>query len=374
MRIVYYSPEATRSAPAMVARELLSGLSQKAGELPGELTVTGPDSICDHVENLGLEFIRIAEISNLVRKGDLIHIPLTPWIAPNTRFLFQVRSWFSKGTLIVNCHGDILTETWFRFINHEFRSAILASPSAVLESLLLRANDRVVVNSFQMKELLTSRRFVKKSKVVVIPNGMGRSWSHQTVPARGPSHDRTIVYHGRIAKEKGILALVEAFAQVNRTGLADKLICVGEGPAVAAVQRIAERLGCTSSIELRGWLSKEDLISILANATVCVYPSIYEPFSLSVLEALAVSSGPVCVSTSVGVLDFLEGHPRVFPMKPSAYGILQALEAALTRSREQHLDPSQDGGLPHGLTWEAVVPLYIELYERLSDHSGSRSR
>ena len=366
MRIVYYSPEATRSAPAMVARELLSGLSQKAGELPGKLTVTGPDSICDHVENLGLEFRRIAEIPNLVRKGDLIHIPLTPWIAPNARFLFQVRSWFSKGMLIVNCHGDFLTETWFKLVNGEYRSAVLALPSAILAPFLLRANDRLVVNSARMKELLSTRGTVQSSKVVVIPNGIGIDPKAAGIISPENRLERPIVFHGRISREKGILELIEAFAKVLRSGLAESLVCVGDGPSKPFIERRVQQLGCSSSIKFTGWLPREEILPILARASVCVYPSLYEPFSISVLEALAVSSGPICVSSRVGALEFVKDLPRILVMEPNVEDIVRVLKEALSMSATGPLDPEGSQVPLESLTWENVVSQYIDLYEHLS--------
>lgn len=366
MRILYYCPSDGRSAPVAVARELLVALSDKVNALPGELFVTGPRSIMGEIKSLGLEFVRIAEAGRLLEREDLVHIPLSPWIAPNDRFLFHIKSLLSRGNLIVNSHGDFLTETWFKLLNGEYRSAVYALPSAILAPFLLGANDRLVVNSSRMKELLSTRGIVQSSKVVVIPNGIRMDPKPAGIMSRESRSERPIVFHGRISKQKGILQLIDAFAKVSRSGLADSLVCVGDGPSMSLVQRRVQQLGCSSSIKLMGWVPREELLLILAKASVCVYPSIYEPFSLSVLEALAVSSGPICVSSRVGALEFVKDLPRILVMEPNVEDIVRVLKEALAISATGPVGPEASQAALESFTWENVVSQYIDLYEHLS--------
>jgi glycosyltransferase involved in cell wall biosynthesis len=95
-----------------------------------------------------------------------------------------------------------------------------------------------------------------------------------------PSSSNTVVYLGRLAPEKGIAYLLEAW----RSTLSPlELLVVGEGPLLKPLQALAPE-----RVTFRGWLPPEEIGALLLRARALVFPSIwYEGQGLVALEAAA---------------------------------------------------------------------------------------
>ena len=264
--------------------------------------------------------------------------------------------------MIVNYHGDFLTELFFMVSNKQLSKAVLSAPSALLTRALLGANNCVVVNSPSMKRLIRERGYLPESKIPVIPNGIDSWWfGDQRASSKG-TDGKSILFHGRIAKQKGVLQLVYAFAKLKSAGLVDRLVLVGEGPLRSRVFKLATRLGCQSSVMITGWIPREEVRYRLRNATVCVYPSLYEPFSLTALEAIAASTRPVCISAETGVLDYLEGEKGIIVMRPGVVEIANSIETALS-IKDGFRPEGEQAALMRRFGWDAIAARYISLYE-----------
>lgn len=106
-----------------------------------------------------------------------------------------------------------------------------------------------------------------------------------------------ILYFGRIAKEKGLLTLLRAYA---RSQCALPLKIVGTGPLL---EEIAPQYG---SVDFLGYKSGDELQLLIAGASFVVVPSEgYENCSMSVLEAMAYGK-PVVGSRIGGIPEQIE--------------------------------------------------------------------
>ena len=83
----------------------------------------------------------------------------------------------------------------------------------------------------------------------------------------------------------------------------------GSGTHEEELKRQAEELGLMSHGTFVGWICDDVLHSLYAIADVCVVPSIYEPFGLVALEAMA-SSCP-CIVADTGGLREVVPHDEV---------------------------------------------------------------
>ncbi len=369
MNLLYFYPPRDDAGPPSVARSLMRGLLKKRRDLPGQLWVTGPRSVAQEVEQLGADFVEWRSLSSQKVGRSLVHIPISPWIALNSRFFLQLLSWISQARTVVNYHGDFLVENAFLLANRRWIKALGASPSAIAEPALLRWNDRVVVNSVTMQELLYARHSLPEEKVAVIPNGLDSWWLEKGRVQSEDQHSGTIAFHGRIAREKGVIELIRAFARVYESGIGKKLVILGSGPARKRVARLARTLGCIDAVRLPGQVPREELLSVLKKASCCVYPSLYEPFSLSALEAIAVSGGPVCVSNRAGVLEFVKDTPGVIEMEPTVEDIARAIEEALAVPTPHGWTAVRRSSLLH-LTWGAIASKYVSLYNEVLSQSN----
>ncbi|MCL5744439.1 MAG: glycosyltransferase [Acidobacteria bacterium] len=95
------------------------------------------------------------------------------------------------------------------------------------------------------------------------------------------------LYVGRLAPEKNIYALIQAFDSYRKAGGAWNLLLVGDGPLAADLRNHAAGLACAGAICFAGHKTAAELARYYAYATCFVLPSRREPWGLVVNEAMA---------------------------------------------------------------------------------------
>jgi glycogen synthase len=200
--------------------------------------------------------------------------------------------------------------------------------------------DGVIAVSESMKEDVQQLYGVRPERVRVIHNGIDpEEYRPRPAPATlrrlGVDPDLPIVlFVGRITRQKGILHLVRAIRYME-AGV-QVVLCAGapDTEAIAEEMRIlvaaAKREAAAEVIWVPEMLPKEDIISFYTHATVFVCPSVYEPFGIINLEAMACET-PV-VASAVG------GIPEI--VVPGETGLLVPCETAGADSPEPR-DPEQ---------------------------------
>jgi glycosyltransferase involved in cell wall biosynthesis len=134
------------------------------------------------------------------------------------------------------------------------------------------------------------------------------------------------LYIGRLAKEKGLYDLLDAFRGVRQQIPGAGLDIVGSGVLADALKRRARELGLQSAVAFLGTKTPEDIGRLLLGSDAMVLPSHAEPWGLVVNEALSYGC-PVVVSNICGcvpelVRDGITGYS--FPV-----GDIPALCAAM---------------------------------------------
>ncbi len=103
------------------------------------------------------------------------------------------------------------------------------------------------------------------------------------------------LYIGRLAKEKGILNLVEAFSRIQ----GEKLYIAGDGPEKEKIEKIIENRDLQDNIKLLGYLNQDEVKKYIKNARFIVVPSIwYENCPYSILETQAI--GKPVIGADIG--------------------------------------------------------------------------
>lgn len=121
---------------------------------------------------------------------------------------------------------------------------------------------------------------------------------------RPASMGQRLLFVGQISGHKGMETLLEAFALVQQKhGFKQAtLSIVGAGLSAeytSEMQRYAETLGISQSVDWRGKLPRQQLPEIYASHDILIFPSRWdEPFSITVVEALAM--GLVVVASDTG--------------------------------------------------------------------------
>jgi glycogen(starch) synthase len=174
-----------------------------------------------------------------------------------------------------------------------------------VEERMVRRADGVVTCSHYMREHVCDVFGVDRERVTVIQNGIDPSdlQPMDDLPrlrARFAAPDEKLVLLiGRLVYEKGFHLVLDAMPGLVKRNKVRFLIA-GSGTAEAELKAQAEKLGLMEHGSFVGWIGDEMLHSLYRVADVCVVPSIYEPFGLVALEAMA--SGCPCVVADTGGL------------------------------------------------------------------------
>jgi glycogen(starch) synthase len=188
-----------------------------------------------------------------------------------------------------------------------------------VEQRMTRDADHVITCSHYMRRHVADVFGIPASKVTAIANGIDPSDLQPVADlpklrARyAQPGERLILLVGRLVYEKGFHLALDALG--GRDGLIERLgnarfLVAGSGTAEAELKAQAERLGLMEHGSFVGWTGDDELHSLYRIADLCLVPSIYEPFGLVALEAMA-SGCPCIVADTGGLREVVPGGGRV---------------------------------------------------------------
>jgi len=194
-----------------------------------------------------------------------------------------------------------------RYYNCFFRGCVKNSKAKSLLNTIEMYLHHKILHIYDLVDVFISpSRFLKsklkemgfKDKIVYLPNFVN-------IDEFIPKYDwdeSSIVYFGRLSKEKGLFTLIEAVK-----GLNVKLKIIGEGP-------MKEALGCRvkdegiKNVELLGYKTGEDLKDEIRESMFVVLPSEwYENNPRSIIEGFALGK-PAIGSRIGGILELVKDN------------------------------------------------------------------
>lgn len=172
-------------------------------------------------------------------------------------------------------------------------------------NLVSKAQEVICCSDYMSREI--GRLFgVSQGSLSIIPNGVdagsireGVGEAHKSV-----AEGSVIAFLGRLVPEKGVQIAIEALPMIRMKHPGAVLVIAGKGPYEDELKRLAEVHGVKDCVKFLGFVDDETRNQLLAEASVAVFPSIYEPFGIVALEAMAVGT-PVLVSDTGGLGDII---------------------------------------------------------------------
>ncbi len=165
----------------------------------------------------------------------------------------------------------------------------------------------ISVSEFIKNEIIRHMK-VDEDNINVIHSGISEAFR----PQRKKESDY-IVYFGSEEKRKNISALIDAFVILKRTFPELKLVKNYDNPVVREKIR---SLGIQDDVMITGNLSEKQMAEYYTNAKAFVYPSLFEGFGFTPLEAMACGC-PVASSNAAAMPEILGDAPVYFnPMRP----------------------------------------------------------
>ncbi|HWF35590.1 MAG TPA: glycosyltransferase family 4 protein [Solirubrobacteraceae bacterium] len=255
------------------------------------------------------------------------------------------------------------------------------------ERAMARGADAVITCSQYMRSHVATVFGVRPGRITVIPNGIDPR-DLEPVVADLPGlrarfaapHERLVLLVGRLVYEKGFHLALDALAPVIKRSGNVRFVVAGTGAAEPELKRQARRLGLRAHGSFLGWVGDDMLHSLYRVAEIAIVPSIYEPFGLVALEAMA--SGCLCIVADTGGLrEVVPGDGTVglrFPPRDSA-ALGELLEQVLTDDAGRARLVAEARAHVLRFDWAAVAAATRELYARLAaqpapDARGARRR
>lgn len=204
-----------------------------------------------------------------------------------------------------------------------------------LEKTAIEMADAVIAVSQETKADILRLFNVDEAKVPVIHNGIDLDEYHQVnrpdvLAKHGISPDKPFVlFVGRITRQKGIIHLVRAIEHLD-PGI-QVVLCAGapDTPAIAdemktAVEHAQARHG--DVIWIDAMVPADEKIALYSQAAVFCCPSIYEPFGIINLEAMACETA--VVASAVGGIKEVVVHEEtglLIPLEQEQGGAFEAV-------------------------------------------------
>ena len=240
--------------------------------------------------------------------------------------------------------------------------------------------ERVITCSAYMREHTADVFGLEESRITVIPNGIDPSElvpvdDLDTLRARfAEPGERLVLLVGRLVYEKGFQLALEALpGLIERLGNV-RFIVAGSGTAEQELRQQARELGLDGHGTFLGWIGDDVLHSLYRIADLTVVPSIYEPFGLVALEAMA-SGCPCLVADTGGLREVVPNEDvglRFRSRDPNSLG--QMAERLLTD--EQLRDRLVAEASEHVLSfdWADVARQVAAVYDEVSETRAATRR
>ncbi len=243
-----------------------------------------------------------------------------------------------------------------------------------VEWLLTYEAWRVICCTEAMRgEVETSLR-VPADKIRVLPNGLRPERLQLTdTPAQlaafrrrwARPEDRVVFFVGRLVPEKGVQVLLTAAPQVLAAHPNTGFIIAGGGPR-EHLEAQARALGIAERVTFTGFVPDEDLPRFYAIADAAAFPSLYEPFGIVALEAMA--AGVPTVTSDAGGFREVVRHLQTGVLTYAgdanslAWGLNLVLSDAELAARLREAGPAE---VRRRFNWERIAERTRAVYEEV---------
>ncbi len=233
---------------------------------------------------------------------------------------------------------------------------------------------RVITCSRFMHDEVCEYFNVPLDKIDVVPNGVDAApfdalnkVDLTEFRARWARPDERIVFNvGRVVEEKGAHLIVEAAPRVLAEMPNVKFIIAGKGWLVDRLRQRVWELGVQDKVNIAGFVSDADRNRLFKVADAALFPSLYEPFGIVALEAMAAQC-PVIVSEVGGLKEVVQHDVTGVTIYPNnveslAWGVLHTLrDPARARARAAKAYRM----VKREYNWDRIAEQTIAIYERI---------
>ena len=240
--------------------------------------------------------------------------------------------------------------------------------SSWAEKIAIEGADKIIAVSKDMKADILKYFNVPEDRVVVIHNGIDLDLWKKTPLSAGVKkkygiQDDYILYLGRTTQQKGIEYLIEAADQIP----CQIVLCASGADTKEYEQLMTQKASTKKNILwIHEMVKEEDCIQIFSGARVFVCPSIYEPFGITNLEAMACQT-PVVASAVGGILEVVVPGETGLLVKPGEPKEIAAAVNRLLQDPQTAVQYGKNGRkrVEQHFSWTSIAEKTRDLYQSL---------
>ncbi|MCB2017164.1 MAG: glycosyltransferase [Hydrogenophaga sp.] len=226
-------------------------------------------------------FVEACVVANWMQQLGLSH--LHAHFGSNPATVAMLASQIQGGTFSFTAHGTVETDA-AQFIG--------------LPDKVRRAAHVMAVSEYGRSQLCRWVEPEHWSKVSVVHCGLDESY--REAPSQSSNAVLRLVCVGRLSPEKGQFVLIDALAELRRSGVDAELVLAGDGELRAAIERHCEMRGVAHRVRITGWISGAVVRQEIEAARVLVLSSFAEGLPVVLMEAMACSR-PVIATRVAGI-------------------------------------------------------------------------
>ena len=199
-------------------------------------------------------------------------------------------------------------------------------------------------------------------KLLIIPLGVDHDVFHPRKLEVEPTEVPLVLFAGRLSFEKRPHVAVAAARELALRGIRAKFVFAGDGPMRQKLQNMVDGL----DVDFIGRVADRNELAVLMSAAdVCISPSPFETFGLSILESLACGT-PVIVANKGAGVELITGGCGL-AVEPTGAMVADAIMLLLLESRE--LVRRRCMQRAREMSWDSCSEEFLDLYMSLTSRT-----
>ena len=286
-----------------------------------------------------------------------------------THLLFGLREVIHLKPDII--HGQQITPNGFIAVISSIilrkKALVYARGSEIYNSsqLYLRSIAQFVVSHadtvLSVSNDLTTRmkRLWPQIPIFTLTNGLDvKNYFHDATPKSAIE----LIFIGRLVKNKMPLDAIKAVANFKDRSPIINLTIIGSGPQEKFLKNQCGLLGIEDNIRFLGKIPPQNIPKYLSKADIFIFPSLWEGFSLALLEAMD-SSLPILASRTTTILELVQDHINGLLHSPGNTKELTQNLSILIQNEELRIAMGQKSrDIAEQFSWETVINQLLQYY------------
>lgn len=246
---------------------------------------------------------------------------------------------------------------------------ILVKPYLLWEKKVCSLAGGLIVHTQDQYVDVRIRYDVPPAHLHVIPHYI------QDTPAQGQTTALRLLSLGRIVPKKRLDLVLEAFAELRQTQSDMRLVVVGQAPVkytayAENLKHLAEKLGVSSQVDWKGYVSEKDLPQVLSTHDLAILPYLMATQSGAAFKVL--SHNVPLLTNNLPAFEELLGRFSVGLSRPlhSAEQITQAVKEILTHPEWPAKWQTEIQRLKNEQSLDTIAQLHLKLYTNLCQNTS----